>query len=382
MKKILSSKKPGVFAGLVIGICLMGISDMAFATNGGTSGYCELPTLTYPTPTTVSGRSFQLHEPPGSPDNAPLIIDVHAYTGNWENQACNTRYWEKTADQAYIVYPIGTPDPRWWMFGVLSYNGGDGGPGYNGCCGWAMDTDLDGNLIAGVDDVQYIKEIVLYMVDHYNIDPTRIYGSGLSNGSAMIQRMIIEEPDLFAAIFVSSQHLLELPHQDQNEPPLPQVSVPVMLSYGLDDNTYNGRIGNNEGVFPRGEETFKRWARLNGCIDDETVGPYAPPDPTYLPGARHDGTDYVSEPLTPGGSQEIGYRGCPNDGSILQSESDGATYADIDVEMWLVNGNHSHYKDTATTWGLIDTDLDIAQIGWEFMKQYKRSAPADFITQR
>lgn len=292
---MVSNKIVHVFYGFTIVLFLLSISSIVLAID-----------LDGPYTLQHEGRTryFKIYVPSTYDGSVavPLMVDVHAYMSNAWGQSNNTRYdvmAEK--DNFIIVYPRGT--------GFLkSWNGGDGGDDYRSCCGSAV--------TYGVNDVGFMLAIVDWMKARYNIDRTRIYGSGLSNGSALMQKAIIEHPDVFAAIYVAAQFLLELPA------PTPSRPIPIMLSHGLNDTTA-AYDGNGQYNYPSAQENFARWAGINGCTEGPVV-------------------DYRA-----GNSYCEVYRKC-NGG--------------VNVKLCSIDGDHVHYDNA--------DNVPIAQMGWDFVKSY------------
>ncbi|MDX1535528.1 MAG: PHB depolymerase family esterase [Candidatus Spechtbacterales bacterium] len=58
------------------------------------------------------------------------------------------------------------------------------------CCGFAFQRNID--------DVGFITKIVEDVKEEYNIDESKIYVAGFSNGGMLAQKLLIEKPGLFA----------------------------------------------------------------------------------------------------------------------------------------------------------------------------------------
>jgi polyhydroxybutyrate depolymerase len=130
-------------------------------------------------------RSYILHVPnsyDGS-QSVPLVLNFHGGGGDAANQ-WRVSGFNQVADREgfIVVYPNGTG-----RLGdkVLTWNGGT-------CCGYAMANNID--------DVAFVRALVADLQANYNIDPKRIYATGLSNGGIMSYRLACEASDLFAAI--------------------------------------------------------------------------------------------------------------------------------------------------------------------------------------
>lgn len=93
-----------------------------------------------------------------------LVISLHA-GATWPAHQMNLSRWNRLADAHgfIVVYPSGTPDVlnvvRTWRT-------------------WGAGAGLE-------RDVRYIAELIDSLQSQYNIDPTRIYADGMSNGGGM-----------------------------------------------------------------------------------------------------------------------------------------------------------------------------------------------------
>src|SRR5258708_39948378 len=86
----------------------------------------------------------------------PLVISLHAAAG-WPAQQRNLSRWNPLADEQgfLVVYPSGSDAPKIWHVGR--------GAGL-------------------MRDVRFIAALIDTLEAAYNIDPTRIYANGISNG--------------------------------------------------------------------------------------------------------------------------------------------------------------------------------------------------------
>ncbi|MDD5032668.1 MAG: PHB depolymerase family esterase [Candidatus Pacebacteria bacterium] len=130
-------------------------------------------------------RSYLVHLPKdyngGSP--IPLVLMLHGAGGNADIARETTKMDEVSDKNRFIVvYPNGTG-----LFNnyLLTWNAGY-------CC----------NLVKpfGVDDAEFLEEIVRQMKKEYKIDSRRIYIAGMSNGGIMAYKMACEASDIFAAV--------------------------------------------------------------------------------------------------------------------------------------------------------------------------------------
>jgi polyhydroxybutyrate depolymerase len=106
----------------------------------------------------------------------PLVISLHG-AGGWPVQQMNLSEWNRVAEEQgfIVVYPSGTKGvgPRIWHVGRGS--------------------DL-------MKDVRFISELIDKLEASYNIDPTRIYANGMSNGGGMSFVLSCTLSDRIAAV--------------------------------------------------------------------------------------------------------------------------------------------------------------------------------------
>ena len=80
------------------------------------------------------------------------------------------------------------------------------------------------------DDVKFFDEMVAFLQANYAVDRRRIYGTGFSNGAAMIQRLVVERSEVFAAMAANSGSMAV-------EPAPSARPMSVMFTYGNADAT-------------------------------------------------------------------------------------------------------------------------------------------------
>jgi polyhydroxybutyrate depolymerase len=99
-------------------------------------------------------RTYRLHVPPGSdPDHSlPLVFNFHGYGGTGLDQEVVSRMSPAADKLGYVVvYPDGI-DKHW------HYSSQD------------------------VDDVAFVNAVIDYLAQAANVDPSRVYATGLSDG--------------------------------------------------------------------------------------------------------------------------------------------------------------------------------------------------------
>jgi polyhydroxybutyrate depolymerase len=130
-------------------------------------------------------RTCLLHLPPAYDGNRllPLVIVLHGGGGNAQNAERMTGFSAKADKEGFVVvYPNGSGRLKTRL---LTWNSGN-------CCGYALDNDAD--------DVAFIRALIDSFVKLRNIDPQRVFVTGMSNGGMMAYRLGCELSDKIAAI--------------------------------------------------------------------------------------------------------------------------------------------------------------------------------------
>lgn len=137
-------------------------------------------------------RTYLLHLPKPLPNNPlALVVVLHGGGGSAESVAKMTGFDAEADRQGFIVvYPDGTDQARPFLNaigkpGFLTWNAGS-------CCGYAQENNID--------DVGFIRAVVMQVIKDNAADPDRVYVTGISNGGMMAYRLACEASDLFAAI--------------------------------------------------------------------------------------------------------------------------------------------------------------------------------------
>lgn len=188
-------------------------------------------------------RKYLVYEPesydPGHP--VPLVISIHGYA-DWPAHQAEVSHWNDLADEYgfIVVYPAGTGfPPRWNAY------------------------KLAGGAVDSTAEVQFIADLIDALSADYNIDATRIYANGLSNGGAMAVLLACRLSGRIAAIGgVSGAYLLPWEQCTQSRP------MPIIVFHGTEDPIvpYRGGEIMHSGVwFPDIAPWVAQWARHNGC---------------------------------------------------------------------------------------------------------------------
>ena len=186
-------------------------------------------------------RPYIVHTPPGYNTDLshPVIVALHGGGGN-PQQFMETSHLNGAADRAgmLVVYPSGYPGDK--LEKLRTWSAGR-------CCANAA--------AANSDDVGYIRTVLDDLPRHYNIDKSRIYVTGHSNGAMMAYKLSCEMADRIRAIApVGAQGVTVSCN--------PARALPILHIHGTLDNcaTYAG--GECGGCFAKAlgrSGDLKRW---------------------------------------------------------------------------------------------------------------------------
>jgi polyhydroxybutyrate depolymerase len=123
-------------------------------------------------------RCYLVYVPPAS-DRAqamPVVFSLHGFGANPDGQRANARWETLASDHGFlVVYPQGSSFPLRWNVGPQA-------------------------RLDGVDDVQFIIDILEELSARRTIDPARVYMSGFSNGGHMTHLLACAQADRIAAV--------------------------------------------------------------------------------------------------------------------------------------------------------------------------------------
>lgn len=129
------------------------------------------------------GDRFYEIELPANPRGAPLILALHGGGGNPDQFARDSGLARAALREGYAVaFPAGSGRRG---DALLTWNGGY-------CCGYAARKR--------VDDQAFLATVIKDAVDRYGLDGDRVYLTGMSNGSILIETFAARNPGLVRAI--------------------------------------------------------------------------------------------------------------------------------------------------------------------------------------
>lgn len=215
---------------------------------------------------TVDGikRDFLIHLPQSYSESEalPLIIALHGGGGNAKDMEKLTEDgFNKLADDEnfIVVYPDGIG--RHWNDGRnLSF----------------YYTQKE-----NINDVKFISELIDYMVEKYNVNPLRVYVTGMSNGALMTYRLAYELSNKIAAVApVDGSIPLNIYLNETPTAPIPVLMINNVADPILPWNGGYAHFGNKKlGKVLSVEETAAFWARIDNCTLVKSKGYLPDTDP-------------------------------------------------------------------------------------------------------
>lgn len=271
-------------------------------------------------------RGYKVHVPRGYSAEKPTPV-LYSFHGIQQNAVSFTvdgtsLVAESDAQGFVLVIPNGVQEE---IFGG-AWNAGT-------CCGTPATERLD--------DVGFVRAIHAAISEHLNIDPRRVYATGLSNGAYMTHRLGCEAADLFAAIAPLAGSIgtseLSFAGTNREDPDLkscnPVRPISVLAMHGTSDG-----LVPYKGMKP----SLDLWAKAAGC------------------GAS---TMAASQPESGGDTTCVTYRDCPDGIEVTGCTVDNGGHCwfgdptcgiGIPVIGSLVVGNNSNFLDASkAAWGFV-----------------------------
>lgn len=321
MKRIDLWKQSGVLVAVfAVSLCMPGCADDRLG-----EGSWEQQSLAFDGLT----RSYKLYSPTAAASlgELPLIVAIHGLSQSPDDLARLTGFnLEADRRGLHVVYPAAHAG-NWNDLRDV-----DGVPAY----------DLD------VDDTGFIRAVVAQVVATRDVDTSRIYAAGMSNGGMMVYRLAFQAPDLFAgfAAVVASIPV------NQTTSYTPGGPVNMWISAGDADPIlpYDGGEVMGElkslGVMLSVPDSIGYWVAANGCNPDPVI--------TTLPNRESPNRTIV---------QHAVYAGCDDGG---------------DVEVYGVEGGGHTWpggpaREATRAQGPISEDFDATSVIVDFFLAHVKS---------
>lgn len=229
-------------------------------------------------------REFLLHLPTGYDPAAPVPVVVVLHGGGGDKEGAlrlTCPEGEEDSDDCLLGladregFAVVAPEGTGGLLGH-TWNAGGGEDGWRCVSGKACKD--------GVDDLAYFDDLLRELGDTVNVDPARVYATGLSNGGAMSHRLACDRADVFAAVapLAGANQLAVAQGCAPSRP------VPVLHVHGTEDPCwgYEGGDGaclqDDGDVYASVDESMAAWAGINGCAGE--------PVTAELPDTEDDGT--------------------------------------------------------------------------------------------
>ena len=198
-----------------------------------------------------------------------LVIMLHGHGGSAAMSFGRTRIndpaatWLDIAEREHLL--LIAPD---------GWKGSDDKQGWNDC-------RADAPTNPTTDDVGFLGALIDKAVAEYDVDPARVYITGISNGGGMTYRAAMELKQPVAAIAVLSALM---PAVSRCAPP--SRALPLLVTHGTDDKIApyaGGKVGHwlltGRGSGVGVEDGLRQWRTLAGLPDTPVVTPLAHRDP-------------------------------------------------------------------------------------------------------
>jgi len=288
---------------------------------------------TYPGSIIVGGlkRTYLLHVPPARDKTKPkpLLIALHGGGGQGKHMRRLTRGgFDRLSDQDgfVVAYPDGV-EKHW--------NDGRGETAYR--------AHRD-----NVDDVGFISALIDRMVRELNVDPRRVYVTGMSNGAMMSYRLACDLSEKIAAIAPVAGAIPENLYPSCS----PSRPVHVLAINNVNDPLMPFAGGNVTGPWGRkklGEvlstaETVAFWARHNNCS--------LPPAVIYEPDRDPQDGTRIRKEVYPEGENDVTV-------ILYAVEGGGHTWP----------GGNQYFNERII--GKTSRDMDASEVIWGFFKKHK-----------
>ena len=320
---MISKRRRGILTALaliVLFLCLTAAAVGLFLTTGP-SLQCELlaqgqAQAGWSAHTMFSGgrlRCYHLYVPPGydPAQPAPLVVSLHGYLLNPNLQAAISGWHDLADREGFIVaYIQGTSYPRRWNAGD-TWSAGD------------------------VDDVQFFRDLIDDLSTQAEVDRSRVYVNGFSNGGGMSVRIGCDAADAVAAIGSVSGAVVDMAACNPSRP------VPAMAFHGTADwilpyegglmpmlpLRYAAGLVQAPIYFVGAEEWVATLATFNGCDPAaETLPPRGDVQGWRYTGCNQD-ADVILYTIIDGGHQWPG-------GGKIPGAGKNTTQINATEEMW------------------------------------------------
>ena len=197
-------------------------------------------------------RTYRIYVP-NNERRKSLIIGFHALGGSSQRFAYFTGLHNVTDDKTIVVYPDAIPSSK---------KGLQTGWNSTYCCG----TGLEDNT----NDSGFIMALIERLTKDYDIDQTKIFLTGFSNGATMAQYLATKHPNKFAGLAAISGSI-----GVQKKVLKPSTAIPILLAHGKNDTSipFKGGVSGDDNFFNwlAFETTVGTWRNVNACGQETKI---------------------------------------------------------------------------------------------------------------
>ena len=196
-------------------------------------------------------RSFLIYVPTNIKENAPLVVAIHGYTSSAKTLMGYSGINQIADKEGFLVaYPQGTKDSRDNNFFNVGYE---------------FHSD------SKVNDVNFIREIVLNLTKDYKLNSKRVFATGMSNGGDMSYLLACTSSDLFTAVAPVAGVMMKNTLENCN----PEKKIPIFEIHGTKDSIskFEGDMNNEDkwGAYYDLPSTIEFWVNKHALSEKETI---------------------------------------------------------------------------------------------------------------
>ena len=255
-------------------------------------------------------RGYTLYIPASysTGNEVPLVFNFHGYTSNAFQQMVYGDFRTISDTEGFIiVHPEGTLDNS----GTSHWN-----------LGWGGST---------VDDIGFTSALIDSISAEYNINLSRVYSTGMSNGGFMSYQLACELSDRIAAVASVTGSMITGRFNSCS----PKHQMPVMQIHGTLDPTVSYNASSNTESIP---DIMNYWANFNNCN---------------------------STPIITNVTDINTNDGCTAEHQIWENGTNGATAEHYKI----IDGEHS-WPGAVFPNGTTNQDINASEKIWEFFNKY------------
>lgn len=177
---------------------------------------------------------------------------------------------------------------------------------------WAAGCNCTAADSAGVDDVQFIADLLDQLDADYGINRDSVFVVGYSEGVFMAQKLVCDATDSFAGMATVSATMLASAAANC----APTREMPVLMIHGTDDDDYpfDGALDRGLASSLAADTTAQFWATNNGC-GDRLASEFVKSDTYYFFDVYREAFD-----------------ACPTDGEVILYRMDEAGHGWPDAD--------------------------------------------------